>query len=669
MSDREHDGAEAPSGAPDMNAAEVNAEELDAAEVNAAETNAAEASKRPGKRKSKVLRPPGFAVFGGVVLLVAMAWYLFADRIVERSVEETGASIVGAKVDLDVAEIDPLAGRVRLGRLQVANPDAPMRNLFEADEIVGDLALAPLLEKKVVIEQLTVLGVRFDTERSTSGALENPDPEAGRLWREVNQWADGIEIPSLDFDDLGGTVRTEAISTDSLATVRYARDVRSRADSMRTAWESRLTALDPRPRIDSVAAVADRLQSFRLTPLNAPRLPGLLRDGRRALEEVTSLRTEITDLQGSVQSGMSSLAIGPDVVADLRARDLAYALSLLDIPSLEAPTISPALFGGTATTWLKPVLYWAQTAERFLPPGLDPRRRPGPKRARAEGTTYDFRDGAEYPRFLLQRGEIGVLLDGGGPADGRYSATLRNLTSAPSLVGAPLELMLGRAEGSQGPGEIALALVLDHTGPVLRDSLSLTMVGVELPDVDLGSLGGVLGLGVGRATFDVTRRGEMLDARMAWLSEQPRWLGEGSDTTSIASLELGSRRWAEALVRRTIAGVDAVDVEMSLSGTISTPSISVRSNLGDALSASLQRELGREIDAAEARVRAELEERIAPVVTEARARVDGIASDVVSRVDARREEVEALRARLEERIEQLVGGNVVLGPTSRGSLY
>lgn len=613
------------------------------------------------KVRSNVLRPPGFAVFAVFLLALGVVWYLLADRVVERSVETTGASLTGARVDVESADIRPSEGSVRLSGLQVANPDRPMRNLFEAEEITGDLMLAPLLEKKVVIERLSIRGVRFDTERTESGALENPDPEAGALWREVNRWAEAVEVPSLSLEGLGGVIRVEAISEDSLATVQYAREVAARADSLRSAWEDRIGSLDPGPRIDSVRAVVARLEDFRLTPLNALQLPGLVRDGRSSLEALTSLQAELATLDDSVRSQLASFDLSAARMQALRAEDIGYARGLLNIPSLEGPAISPALFGNSATAWMKPVLYWAQTAERFLPPGLDPRNRPGPDRARASGTTYDFRRGATWPDFLIQEGDLDVEVGASGPFAGSYSAVVRAFSSAPSLVSRPAEIQMSRVGGTEGPEGLSLSVVIDHTTDVLRDSLDFDVTSVELPTLGIDAFGGDLVLGQGDASLAVRRVGEEIDVTLRWVSDNLQWVGEGVPTADGgsaadgASPAIGSAEWGRSLVERTLADLGAVELEMGLSGVITSPSLSVRSNLGQAIATSLRREVGAEVQAAEARLRAEVDTRVQPLVTEARAGVDSLATGVAARVDADREEVVALRARLEARIQELVG--------------
>jgi uncharacterized protein (TIGR03545 family) len=615
---------------------------------------------RPAHDRSRLFRPRGLIVFALVVALTLLLWWLWADSLTERGVEASGASLVGARVDVESADVRLSEGSVRLRGLAVANPDAPMRNLFEAEEVVADLVLEPLLSKKVVIERLSVSGVRFGTERTVSGALENPDPEAGQLWRDVNAWAEQIELPTLTLGNLGGVIRTDAIAADSLATVQFARRVMTRADSMRTDWEARIVALDPRPRIDSVQAVAQRLEAFRLTPLTALQVPALVRDGRAALERVTSLRAELSALDTVVRAGLTSLAIGPDVLTSLRDQDLAYGRSLLDIPTLTAPAISPALFGGTALTWLKPVLYWVQTAERVLPPGLNPKNRPGRRRARAEGTTFEFLEGAEYPAFLLQEGDLGLTIAGDGAAAGEYTARVRGLTSSPALLRQPMEINLTRTQSSQGPRTVTLDALLDHTSAVLRDSMTLSMAGIGLPEVDLGAIGGSLGLGEGDAALSLLRSGDQIEARLVWRSSQLSWTREGQPLTPLAAAPglpslRGTAEWARDLIWRSLAGVESVELDMALSGSLENPSLSVSSNLGDAVAASFQRELGAEILAAEQRLRQEVDERIQPVVAEARGRLSEVETQVAEQLGVPREEVEALRMRLETRIKELTG--------------
>ena len=120
-----------------------------------------------------------------VLVILVVGWVLFADRIVRKTVEFVGTELVGARVDLASADIRLLKGNVTLKGLQVTNPDKPMTNLVQMDEIVAQVSLRPLLEKKTVLDTVAVRGVRFGTPRKTSGALAHPSPTTGLVTRRL----------------------------------------------------------------------------------------------------------------------------------------------------------------------------------------------------------------------------------------------------------------------------------------------------------------------------------------------------------------------------------------------------------------------------------------------------------------------------------------------------
>ena len=223
-----------------------------------------------------------------------------------------------------------------------------------------------------------------------------------------------------------------------------------------------------------------------------------------------------------------------------------------------------------------------------------------------------------------------------------------------------MEINLTRTQSSQGPRTVTLDALLDHTSAVLRDSMTLSMAGIGLPEVDLGAIGGSLGLGEGDAALSLLRSGDQIEARLVWRSSQLSWTREGQPLTPLAAAPglpslRGTAEWARDLIWRSLAGVESVELDMALSGSLENPSQSVSSNLGDEVAASFQRELGAEILAAEQRLRQEVDERIQPVVAEARGRVSEVETQVAEQLGVPREEVEALRMRLETRIKELTG--------------
>ncbi|MGH7605953.1 MAG: hypothetical protein ACREME_01320, partial [Gemmatimonadales bacterium] len=94
-------------------------------------------------------------------LVLAILWVLFADTIVRRETEQAGTELLGARVEIDDLHLDLANGDVTIRGLTIASPHEPFRNLLQADELVADLDVLALTEKKIVIDRLAANGLRF----------------------------------------------------------------------------------------------------------------------------------------------------------------------------------------------------------------------------------------------------------------------------------------------------------------------------------------------------------------------------------------------------------------------------------------------------------------------------------------------------------------------------
>ena len=565
--------------------------------------------------------------------LITFVWSLLVDRIVERGIESFGALVVGARVDLAGVDVRLIEGRVVLHGLEVTNPDAPMTNLFQADEIVADVALRPLLEKRIVVDTLAVRGLRFGMRRSESGAL---DGEAtGNASRGiVSRWVEGLDIPPLSIEGLGSAIDVGRIDPDSLNTLRSARSTLAQVELLREEWSATLVALDPQPHIDAARALVERLRGANPLRLGVSGVANLVNTSRSTLDALGGLEGSLTALDSVTRGGVKDLRGKVSGLADARTRDYAYARGLLQLPSLEGPDLSTSIFGNAVVQWVRPLLYWVQVVDRYLPPGLDPRNRPGPKRARREGTTVEFPGAASYPRFLLTHGEIDMVIGGTGAAAGSYAASIRGLTSDPAVYGKPLELIASRAEGSEGPANVRVAGFLNHVSEPVHDSVAVALTGIGLPAMTLTPLGVRLTLEGGSTDVTFERRGDEIVAEWVWASDRVRWERLGGEAEASGDTAFGSSEWVESLLWRTVSGLTDVRIAVRLEGALTNPSLAVESNVGEAVSQALRRELGREIARAEQRIRAEVDRLVAGEAARVRSAVGGLEADMLGSVSA-----------------------------------
>jgi len=570
---------------------------------------------------------------GPLLLFAALGialWVLFADRIARRSAEQVGTAIVGARVEIERLHIDLAKGDVTVRGLTVASPHEPFANLLQADEVVADIDMLPLLEKKVVIDRVAVNGLRFGTPRKTDGRTGGrPDGVAQRVLAEAHAWSQQFQVPALQLAT--GKIDVGTIDPRNLSAIPAADALAARSDSSRRAWQAGLDSLRLGPTIDSARATLQRLRGARATDLAA------LNDARRMIDQLKRAQGRVTALDRGVADGLAALRAGASGLDSAKRRDYAAARSLLRLPSLDAPEIGAALFAPTAVARFERALYWAQLARQYMPPGLLPRAAEGPARARRAGTTVRFPREHALPGFLLRRAELSFILDPTTPEPKRYAGRLSGVTSDPALYGRPTLL------AASAPAIVAGAMI-DHVRPTPRDTAGAVVQGVRLPVLPLPSLPVRIEPGEGSVQFGFALRADTLQARWAVHSTHVRWARDSS---------AGGGSPAGDLVWRAVSGISDLQVTAAATGTIGRPRLAVRSNLDEAIAARLRAVVGEEVAAAERKLRAEVDRQVDAKAGPVRAQVAALHTDVTARVAEQRARLDQARKDLEGRLREL----------------
>lgn len=155
----------------------------------------------------KWIRWWGIIAFIVIVLIATGSWFLFADKIVERNIEKTGEYLVGAKVDIQKADLSIIPLGITLENITVANPNAPTHNLIDAENIQFHLDGKYLFERKVIIQDMVVDGLKFNTERSESGEIKGAEPMS------VSRAYDEFVMPLLDLSKLKTFIEQEDLKS------------------------------------------------------------------------------------------------------------------------------------------------------------------------------------------------------------------------------------------------------------------------------------------------------------------------------------------------------------------------------------------------------------------------------------------------------------------------
>lgn len=594
-------------------------------------------------------------------MVVAIMWF-FTDRWLENQMEDIGSSMVGAKVEFDGVDFSFTKLHMRWKRLQVTNPDNTWQNLFETGIAEFDMDLLPLISKKIIIENMQVEGLRFNTPRQKDGKIEKKEEAPGKksevlLAIENRLKAETAEMPVFNLQKLKKKIDIDSLwKLVNLQTPLKIDSLKQNYQQRYTEWQQRLTNLPSEKDLDRVTQQIEMIRVDQLKSLEE--FQSAYHQVNQLYQQVDSTRESVRSLKSNFEQDLAKITETQKIIPNWIKDDYQQALRLAQIPDISVGNVARILFGErviqmmqSITGYVGKARYYAEKVKSTSPQKESP--------PRLKGQDIHFGTPPNLPKFWIKQ----ISLSGEASNELRLAGKVENIVSRQEVINKPTTIHITGMRRDQA--SLQLLTTLDYRQAVSQEKIELNMQNMPLANVKLtnfallpqkiqkgtgelkaifnfigGDFESKIQFAAADLTFDYSDRPTNMDARLLELNR--------SITASLSLITL------DALAAQT-----GKDFKFRLN-----------SNLDELIASRLKQILSQEIQKAqqqiEARVRQEVEKRqkeletlIAQKEQELRARIQKVEDEIKKQeemIKQQQKEIEnrmaAEKSKLQENLQE-----------------
>ncbi len=514
----------------------------------------------------KWVRWGGFLAFLAVMGTVTALWWVFVDGVVRRTIETEGTGIVGARVELEHADLSVFPAGLALTGLRITDPDRPMTNAVEVARVTFAVDPLNLLRRKVIVDEMTVEGLRFGTARTRSGAVASRSSGGGdgTLGDGLSEVASAFSLPALEAPD----VKT-ILAEENLETLQLIETLKADVQQQMQQWTQRIKDLPGKQTFDTYRGRIEKLKGATRGGLGGilggvGEIRSIQTEIERDLADIKNTHKEFGTTLASLRARLKEAVDAPQ--ADVRRLREKYSLSPQGLANLSGPLLGQHIgaWARQAVAWherLKPVLQRVKEAGDggTGPEVIKPRR--------GRGADVRFKETHPVPDFLVRRAKVSLELD-----IGDLAGEIQNITPDQDVLGKPLIFKFS-GEKLEGLRSVVLKGSLNHVQPANpRDRVDLRAQGYRITAVPISTQPAwpvALKRGVADLRVGAGLRGNRLTANFTCnIKSMNITAGKHNDSNPL-TMALSS----------AVSGLSSLSIRADLRGTPDDYAIKVRSDL------------------------------------------------------------------------------------------
>lgn len=536
----------------------------------------------------KWIRWQGLLIFIAVMALVLVFWFLFVDKIVKSSIEKVGTAIVGAKVELKDADLSLIPLGLTLDTLKVTNPNEPMKNAVEFKKAVVAIDFGKLLMRKVIIDEMSLNGIQFNTDRKYSGAIKKTTKSKEIEEKETEKKRLTLKLPSLEMPDVKMIIQNE-----NLETLQAIQKLKEDIENIKAEWQKNLSSLPDKKKLESYKERIDNLKS------SSKGIGAIFGKATEAASLKKEIETDISQLKQSLnnfKSQKEDLKAKIESLKNLPEKDIARLKGKYGLSGDFAQNFTKLLFGEKVSDYLNTAVYWYKKFSPYLESGEEKvKKEEEPKKIRAKGVDVAFKEYNPMPDFLITKSSADMIIAGN-----ILAGEIMNITSSQKILKKPLTFNFDAKELKDAKG-IKITGKIDHITSKSNDTFKANLEGVKLDNLkllDSKDIKILMEKALVSMSLDVNIKGDNLDATI------------NANIGSVSFSGMSEKEIISNILNEALGEIRKFNLQAKISGKTDDYKLSISSDIDNIMKTAMDKVIKNQMAEFEKRLKDEIAAKV-----------------------------------------------------------
>lgn len=466
--------------------------------------------KKKSSKIKKILKR--FLTFIGIFILIIVGLFLFRNLIGDKLIESVGSKIVGAKVDVDGLNINPFSLGFSWDKLQVTNPEDTMTNSLESGSANIDIQILPLLSKRVIIDDISLENVRFNTKRTYDGKIEKKKKDKVEKKSEdkekiISKLEDKkSEIPVLRPDFFTQDIDVDMIMEElDLETPKKIESLKETASEKYESWSKKI---DDNKYEDRLKSIESKLKSIDVNNIsNIDDIKNKITSADSIVKEIEKVGSDIKNDRLQLEKDLRFVrSLGSDIPQWID-NDYKSTLKKASLEELDLENIASTLFGDKLSKILVSItesIIKSRTINKDL---SDENRSKKEKKP----------DNSPLPSLWIKNMNLSLTTTN----NINLSGTAINISSSHKKTGEPMVIELSGTDSIYG--DLFINTVFDYTSDKSIEDLTIRVEKLPIKDFNLSSsplLPSKVDKGNGRAKINFLMDDDDMSAKIGFVGDE-----------------------------------------------------------------------------------------------------------------------------------------------------